>query len=62
MKATVLKDVCIGCGLCPDMEPEIFTMADDGKAVAIMRDLTEGEIDRAKDAASSCPVEAIEVK
>ena len=34
MKAYVDKDTCIGCGLCPEICPEIFKMEDDGKAVA----------------------------
>lgn len=39
MKASVDKDTCIGCGLCPATCPEVFSLEDDGLAVAI-----EGEI------------------
>ena len=33
MNASVDKDTCIGCGLCPSICPQ-FEMDDDGKAVA----------------------------
>ncbi|EPZ59363.1 ferredoxin [[Clostridium] sordellii ATCC 9714] len=39
MKAFVDKDVCIGCGACTGICPEIFEMEDDGLAVA-----KEGEV------------------
>ena len=32
MKATVDKDTCIACGLCPSICPECFEIEDDGKA------------------------------
>ncbi len=32
MKAEVNQDTCIGCGLCPSIEPEVFKIGDDGKA------------------------------
>lgn len=62
MKAFVDKDTCIGCGLCPDICPEVFSMEDDGLAVAIEDELDEAVIDAAKDAESQCPTEAITVE
>lgn len=61
MKAKVDKDTCIGCGLCPDICPEVFHMDDDGKAEAIEADVPSGEEGTAKEAEGSCPVEAIAV-
>lgn len=62
MKANVDKDLCIGCELCPDICPEIFSMDDDGLAVAKDIEIPEDIEDSAKDAESQCPVEAISVE
>lgn len=61
MKAKVDPDVCIGCGLCPSIAPEVFDMADDGKAHAIVDKVPEGSEGAAQEAADSCPVSAISV-
>lgn len=61
MKAHVDKDTCIGCGLCPSICDTVFSMDDDGKAVAITSDVPAGHEDDVQEAASSCPVEAISV-
>lgn len=61
MKALVDKDACIGCGLCTSICPEVFSMDDDGLAVAIDEELDDSVIDSAKEAADSCPTEAITV-
>ena len=62
MKALVDKDVCIGCGACTGICPEIFEMEDDGLAVA-----KEGEVpaeleESAVEAQDGCPVSAITVE
>lgn len=59
MKAYVDKDTCIGCGLCPSICPDVFSMDDDGKAKAIDEAVPEELQDDADEAAASCPVEAI---
>lgn len=61
MKAVVDKDLCIGCGLCPSICPEIFSMDDDGLAIAKDTEIPEDIIDSAQEARSSCPVEAISI-
>ena len=40
MKATVNED-CIGCGLCEGTCPDVFSISDDGVAVAIEEDVPE---------------------
>ncbi len=58
MEAKVNKDICIGCGLCTSICPQVFVLDDDGKAKA----LPNKNDSQAKDAAASCPVAAIEIK
>lgn len=63
MKANVDKDICIGCGLCPEVCSEVFEMDDDdGKAVASSDDLKENLLNSAKDAEEQCPVNAISLE
>jgi ferredoxin len=62
MNAHVDKDTCIGCGLCPSISPEVFEMQDDGKAGEIVDSVPETAQDSAKEAAESCPVNAILVE
>jgi ferredoxin len=57
MKISVDKKKCIGCGVCPSLCPDVFKLGDDGKAEVISQE----NIECAKEAAESCPVEAIEV-
>ena len=63
MKAYVDKDTCIGCGLCPSICPDVFSMNDDdGKAEAITDEIPSELNDDAEEAAASCPVKAITVE
>lgn len=62
MRAYIDKDICIGCGLCPDICSEIYQMDDEGKAIAKNIDITDELLDDAKDAQSQCPVEAINIE
>ena len=59
MKYSV-NDSCIGCALCASMCPEVFSMTDDGNAVAIDEEVPADALDTAADAKEGCPVEAIE--
>jgi ferredoxin len=62
MKGFVDKNICIGCGLCPTVCPEIFEMADNGLARASESEITDALVDSAKDAEEQCPVNAITVE
>lgn len=58
MKIKVDKKKCIGCGACAALCPAVFEMKG-GKSEA---KCSETDKPCAKDAAESCPVQAISVK
>ncbi len=62
MKAHVDPDLCTGCQLCVELCPDVFQMNDDGVAVAITDEIPSDLEAGAREAAESCPVEAISIK
>lgn len=54
---SVNHDLCIGCGTCVALCPTTFTMNNEGKSDVISQD----DVECAKNAAESCPVQAIDV-
>lgn len=60
-KAVVNKDLCIGCGACTGVAPDVFTFGDDGKAEAT-GEVTADNESSVQDAAAGCPVQAITVE
>ena len=61
MTATVSEE-CIGCGLCESTCDAVFSIGDEGVAVAIEEDIPEEYEDAAKEAEEGCPVGAITVE
>jgi ferredoxin len=61
MKATVDKELCTGCGVCVDTCPEVFVL-DDDTARVIVNEVPEEAEESCKEAAESCPVDAIAVE
>lgn len=61
MKPIVNKDLCIGCGTCAAIAPDVFEINAEGKAEVKGTDFAgkENVINQAKDA---CPVQAISVE
>ncbi len=60
----VKKDVCIGCGACQAICPEVFEINDQGLAevkeeAKDLNNLKEEVKDMAIDALENCPVQAI---
>ena len=55
-----VNDGCIGCGLCAGTCPDVFSMSDDGVAVAIDMDVPEDSLETATEAKDNCPASAIE--
>jgi ferredoxin len=61
MNVRIEADLCTACGLCTDDVPDVFKMGDD-VAEVIQADVTGDLEDAVKDAADSCPSEAILVE
>ena len=55
-----VNDGCIGCGLCAGTCPDVFSMSDDGVAVAIDMDVPEDSLETAAEAKDNCLASAIE--
>ena len=59
MKVNVNKDMCIGCGACAAVCPEVFEISDDGYAV-VKAEVTPEVEQSVNDAKDGCPAGAIE--
>jgi ferredoxin len=53
----VNQDICIGCGTCESLCPEVFQLGDSGKA-EVKSDAPDN-VSCIKEAIESCPVQAI---
>ena len=62
MKAKVNKDICIGCGACQAILPDVFELEDDGLATCKEENITDDNKEEIRDASDSCPTGAIEVE
>ena len=58
MKVSIDADLCTACGLCTDDVPDVFIMGDDVAEVT-QADVPAELEDSVRDAADSCPSEAI---
>jgi ferredoxin len=62
MKAHVDPDVCVGTGSCISICPEVFEMSEEGVAVAKGGEVAAEHEEACREAAGSCPVEAIKLE
>ena len=61
MKVRIIKEECIACGVCADIAPEVFEMGAEAAEVKI-DEVPEAGQDAVREAAESCPTEAIVVE
>ncbi|HEX3032051.1 MAG TPA: ferredoxin [Bacillota bacterium] len=62
MKTEVDQELCISCGACVSVSPEIYDWNGDEKAEAKNGgNVPEGMEDEAQEAADGCPTEAIKI-
>ena len=59
-KVIVDQKLCIGCGLCASMLPDVFEMDDSGKSRVKKED--GAPLEKIKEIADMCPARAIKVK
>ncbi|WP_353892269.1 ferredoxin [Proteinivorax hydrogeniformans] len=62
MKVKVDKDQCIGCGICEGVCPQVFKMNNENIAEVIVDSVNQQDKEAVKEAADSCPVEAIKIE
>lgn len=62
MKVCVDSELCDGCGPCVDICPEAFELDEDGIAVAVLEEVPEELQEACREAADSCPTEAITIE
>lgn len=62
MKASIDRDGCIACELCPSTCPDVFRMADDGLAEVYVDEVPKNSENKAKEAEADCPVSVIKVE
>ncbi len=60
MKVKVDSELCIACGACVSLVPEVYDWDDNGKAMALEDEVPADMEDEVKEALGSCPTEAIE--
>ena len=60
MQVKVNKDLCIGCGACQAIAPDVFEIEDDGLAHAITDEVQDNQKEDVIDALEGCPTSAIE--
>ncbi len=61
MRVTIDKEMCIDCGICESLVPEVFSVNDEGVTEVILEDVPEDLQDAVREAEESCPTEAIEI-
>ena len=62
MKAAIDKSLCIGCGLCTEVCPQVFEMGDDNIAQVKTDPVPPEAEDRCRQAADQCPGVAIQIQ
>ena len=59
MRASVDKDLCIACGICESIAPEVFSLETEPYAVVLLDPIPEELEDAVREAQDECTEEAI---
>lgn len=59
MRVKVDQELCISCGACIDVCPEVFDWNEDDKAHSIVEEVPAEMEDQANEALEGCPTNAI---
>ena len=62
MKVNIDPDLCNGCGPCVDICPEAFDLNEEGIAIVKMDQIPDELQQPCRQAADSCPTEAISIE
>ncbi|MGI6588351.1 MAG: ferredoxin [Peptococcia bacterium] len=60
MKVKVNPELCIACGACISLAPDVYDWGENDKAEALPGEVPPELEDEAREALESCPTEAIE--
>ena len=61
MKVQADRDVCIQAGNCVMVADALFDQDDDGIVVVLVDEVTDDEEDRAREAVTLCPSQALRI-
>lgn len=62
MKVKIDESLCVGCCLCQNICPNIFTKNNDSKIVVKNGQISKNDEKKIEEAVESCPVKAIKIK
>lgn len=62
MKVFVDPDICLGCGICEGIVPDVFTLGPEPHATVLLNPVPEKLWAGVRDAAEQCPEEAIMIE
>lgn len=60
-KVKVNQDMCIGCGACAAIAPDVFELDEERLSCVKVEEVPADQLEDAKDAVEGCPTEAIEM-
>ncbi|MGV8050014.1 MAG: ferredoxin [Anaerolineaceae bacterium] len=62
MKVIVDKDLCLGCGICEGLVPEVFSLENEPFAEVLLDPIPEEFCESVRQAIKDCPEGAISVE
>ncbi len=62
MKAFVDPDLCLGCGICETVAPEVFQLGPDAIAHVLLEEIPANLQAATREAMDQCPEQAISIE